>query len=239
MRRVLLPGVFYFCSINLTMSITVNSLSKIYDVQNKVNNHQVIWLFYFNSTAKLKKIKKIFFLVFSFSLCTTVFAQKSKQFFNTDSLLRSKDSLGQTAIGKPYPDFEHLGDDGVLYSNKKMLGKKYYINFWFQACQPCMDEMNSLNRLNDKLKNTNSEFISFTFDAPAVVKRVREEKKLNFKIILVSDEECRRLNFNNGFPKHIVVDEKGNVEYISSHFKSNEDTIKEITDLLLNKATMQ
>jgi ABC-2 type transport system ATP-binding protein len=38
MRRVLLPGVFYFCSINFTMSITVNNLSKIYGTQKAVNN---------------------------------------------------------------------------------------------------------------------------------------------------------------------------------------------------------
>jgi len=102
-----------------------------------------------------------------------------------------------------------------------------------------MDEMNSLIILNDKLKNTNNEFISFTFDIPSTIKRVKENKKINFKIIHVTDKECRRLNFNSGFPQHIVVDEKGNVEYIGSSFKNNEDTIKEIADLLINKSTIQ
>lgn len=176
------------------------------------------------------------YTLFFFSLVnTSLFAQKN----NPDDFLRKKDSLNKTFIGTPYPDFEYTGDDGIIYSKKKMLGKKYFINFWFEACRPCMDEMNSLILLNNKLKNTNSEFISFTFDPPSTVKRVREEKKLNFIIIPVSRDECNRLNFANGFPKHIVVNEKGNVEYISSFFKDNEETIKEITVLLTGKRTVQ
>jgi peroxiredoxin len=171
-----------------------------------------------------------------FSLFNTVlFAQRD----NPDAFLRKKDSLNRTFIGTPYPDFEYTSDDGIIYSKKKLLGKRYYINFWFEACHPCMDEMNSLILLNDKLKGSNNEFISFTFDPPATVRRLREEKNLNFIIIPVSRDKCDRLNFNNGFPKHIVVDEKGNVEYISFFFKSNEETIKEITALLTNKSTVQ
>jgi peroxiredoxin len=184
-------------------------------------------------------MKKLFFLIFFFIINMALFAQKNKKPFNPDDFLKKQDSLNKIAIGKPYPDFEHKGDDGVVYSNKKMLGKKYYINFWFEACHPCMDEMDALIILNNKLKNTNNEFISFTFDIPSTVRRVREERKLNFKIIPVSSEECRRLNFNNGFPKHIVVDEKGNIEYFSSSYKSNGETIKEITALLINKSTVQ
>jgi ABC-2 type transport system ATP-binding protein len=38
MRRVLLPGVFYFCNTIFKMSITVNNLSKIYGAQKAVND---------------------------------------------------------------------------------------------------------------------------------------------------------------------------------------------------------
>ena len=179
--------------------------------------------------------KYIHTLIFFFLLNTEGFAQKD----DPDFFLKKKDSLNKALIGTPYPDFAHSGDDGIIYSKKKMLGKKYYINFWFEACHPCMEEMNSLMILNNKLQNTNNEFISFTWDPPSTIKRVREERKLNFIIIPISREECSRLNFNNGFPKHIVVDERGNVEYISSFFKSNEETIKEITALLLNKKSVQ
>lgn len=179
--------------------------------------------------------KYIHTLIFFFLLNTVGFAQKD----NPDVFLKKKDSLNKAVIGTPYPDFTHSGDDGIIYSKKKMLGKKYYINFWFEGCHPCMDEMSSLILLNNKLKNTSNEFISFSWDVPSTIKRVRQEKKLNFIIIPISREECNRLNFTNGFPMHIVVDEKGNVEYISSFFKSNEETIKEITALLLIKKSVQ
>jgi peroxiredoxin len=228
------------------MSIIVNHLSKIYGAQKAVNDisftinkGEIVGFFKISVTAKSVIIKKIYILIVALSFYSTIFAQNDKRPFNLDSFIRKQDSIRQTAIGKPYPDFEHLGEDGIVYSNKKMLGKKYYINFWFEGCHPCMDEMNSLIILNDKLKNTNNEFISFTFDIPSTIKRVKENKKINFKIIHVTDKECRRLNFNSGFPQHIVVDEKGNVEYIGSSFKNNEDTIKEIADLLINKSTIQ
>ena len=184
-------------------------------------------------------IKNILLFILFCSYNTILFAQKDKEPYNADNYLRKLDSLNKVAIGKPYPDFEYAGDDGIVYSNKTMLGKKYYINFWFEACHPCMEEMNSLIILNAKLKNTKNVFISFTFDPPSTIKRVREERKLDFIIIPVSRNECYRLNFNSGFPKHIVVDEKGNTEYISSFFKSNEEVIKEIISILTNKSTIQ
>ena len=168
-----------------------------------------------------------------------LYAQANKRSFNTDSLLRVRDSLKKTMIGKPYPDFEHTGDDGTAYSKKILSGKKYYINFWFEGCHPCMEEMSLLIQLNNELQNTHREFISFTFESPSDIKRIRKERGLNFKIIPISKEECYRLNLNNGFPMHIVVNEKGNIEYVGTYDKSNANALKEITAILLNENKAQ
>src|SRR5690349_14130732 len=113
------------------MSVTVNNLSKIYGAQKAANNIPFIlnkWkvegLFAAVSFGKSSIAKKIFFLAISLSFCTAIFAQNGKPSFNTDSFIRKLDSTDQALIGKPYPDFKHLGDDGIVYSNKKMLGKK-------------------------------------------------------------------------------------------------------------------
>ncbi|MEO7047050.1 MAG: TlpA disulfide reductase family protein [Ferruginibacter sp.] len=173
------------------------------------------------------------FMIFS----SIIFAQESKKPFNPDEYLRKVDSINQSLIGKPYPAFEYKGDDGKLYSNKNLLGKKYYINFWFEGCHPCMEEMDSLIALNNRIKNTNNTFISFTFENLENIKRIRKERGLNFIIIPTTEEECHRLNFGNGFPKHIVVDEKGNIEYFSSYYKPNEESLKEIETLLTKNTT--
>jgi peroxiredoxin len=181
-------------------------------------------------------MKKIFlFLVFAFSIAT-LFAQIKRKPPTPDDQLKKNDSINKAAIGKPYLDFEHIGDDGITYSKKNLLGKKYYINFWFQACHPCMEEMDALIELNNKIKNTNNEFISFTFDSPEVVARIRKERNLNFKIICVSREECNRLMVAGGFPTHIIVDEKGNIEFTrTSWTMKNKEIIKKVESILTNK----
>lgn len=152
-----------------------------------------------------------------------------------DQIIRHLDSAMQLLVGTPYPDFEHRADNGILYSKKMMLGKRYYINFWFEACPPCMAEMDSLIALNNQLQNTAAEFLSFTWDKPETIQKLRREKKLNFIIIPVSMDECYRLNLHNGFPFHIVIDEKGNIAYIPSIMNPSEKTLHEVADLLLTK----
>jgi hypothetical protein len=100
-----------------------------------------------------------------------------------------------------------------------------------------MEEMDSLTALNNRIKNTNNTFISFTFENLENIKRIRKERGLNFIIIPTTEDECQRLNFGNGFSKHIVVDEKGNVEYVSSTYKPNEECLKEIETLLTKNTT--
>jgi cytochrome c biogenesis protein CcmG, thiol:disulfide interchange protein DsbE len=181
-------------------------------------------------------MKKIFLIAVLSFLFNSLFAQTKRKTPNPDEQLKKIDSINKSAIGKPYPDFEYLANNGVVYSKKKLLGKKYYINFWFEGCHPCMEEMDSLVALNNKIKNTNNEFISFTWELPNAVKRIRKERNLNFKIISVSQEECSRLMINGGYPQHIVVDEKGNIEYVrTSRKETNEEIIKKVALILTNK----
>jgi peroxiredoxin len=181
-------------------------------------------------------MKKIFLIAVLSFLFNSLFAQTKRKTPNPDEQLKKIDSTNKAAIGKPYLDFEHISDDGITYSNKNLLGKKYYINFWFQACHPCMEEMDALMGLNNKIKNTNNEFISFTFDSPEVVARIRKERNLNFKIICVSREECSRLMIAGGFPTHIIVDEKGNVEFTRTlRTMTNKEIIKKVESILTNK----
>lgn len=170
------------------------------------------------------------FLCISFG--SIAFGQQVKRHLTPDEQMERYDSIKKSMIGKPYPDFEYKADDGIVYSKRKMLGKKYYINFWFEGCHPCMEEMDSLNALNIKLKKTKSDFISFTFEKPKDIARIRKERKLNFKIISVSDEECRRLNLGNGFPTHIVVDKKGIIAYVGLMITPNKQALKDVYALL-------
>lgn len=177
----------------------------------------------------MKKIFVIFCLSFAFAL--TVFSQK--KVFNADEYLKKLDSIKSSMVGKPYPAFSYKADNGIVYSNKSLLGKKYYINFWFEGCHPCMEEMPALEKLNEKVKLTNNEMLTITWESKAEVARIKKEHHLNFKVLSVSRDECGRLNLQNGFPTHILVDEKGIIEYVGLMMTPNNKALSDVENILV------
>jgi thiol-disulfide isomerase/thioredoxin len=99
----------------------------------------------------------------------------------------------------------------VRISAAELNGKVIFVNFWFASCAPCIAEFRALNELYMRLKgNKNFEFISFTFEDAATIKKIRSEYGLLYNIITISDEDCRILNLSNGYPTNILLN-KNNI----------------------------
>jgi peroxiredoxin len=120
----------------------------------------------------------------------------------------------QKLIGKEMDHFSVLSDEGRSYTNDSLKGKVTLVNFWFEACAPCVAEFEELNKLNGRIKNRKFQLLSFTFETPDAIKRIKEKYKLEFEVISISEKECRRLNFNYGFPFNIIVDESSKIANI-------------------------
>jgi len=118
--------------------------------------------------------------------------------------------------GKEAPSFEYSSLNGKQYSNSSFKGKITFVNFWFSNCSPCIAEMKSLNELYLQFKdNADFQFLSFTFDNPQLISKAIEKYSLSFDIISISDAECRRLNFNRGFPTNIIYGKDGKVVFMN------------------------
>lgn len=118
--------------------------------------------------------------------------------------------------GKESPSFEYSSLGGKEYSSNSFKGKVTFVNFWFSNCSPCIAEMKSLNELYLQFKdNPGFQFLSFTFDSPELIRKAVTKYEMKFDIISVSDAECRRLNFNRGFPTNIIYDKEGKVILMS------------------------
>lgn len=143
---------------------------------------------------------------------------------NVDSLLIARKTA---PLGKLFPSF--IGaSGGNTVSNKLFKGKTVLINFWFEGCHPCMAEMEALGELQERLKNNkNFLLISFTWDNPEAIKRVKEKYGINFPVIETTDEECAKLNFGNGYPTNIIVDKTGSIKYLHSGGSINKTEAKE------------
>jgi len=139
----------------------------------------------------------------------------------SNEYFKAKDKANKEAIGKPYPAFS-FKTDGKVFNNDLLKGKTVFINFWFEACAPCIAEFDALNEVYQKLKdNKNFAFISFTFETPEKVKEVKEKYQLPYTVISIDRKECYRLNLNNGFPANMILDSTGAIKYMS--FGGNTD----------------
>lgn len=134
-----------------------------------------------------------------------------------ESYFHKRDSIFQLNLGKQYPAFSAISIDGQTIAEKGLIGKVTIINFWFKYCAPCIAEMNELCNLHQKfMKNPAFQFISFTSDSPEEAKESVDTLKLSFPVYPISSPECRRLNFNMGFPTTIIVDKAGKILFLKS-----------------------
>ena len=126
-------------------------------------------------------------------------------------------------IGTAYPAFNG-SINGVEFSNETFRGKTVFINFWFEACPPCIAEFEGLKAMYEKLKDRKDVFfIGVTFETPEIIKAIKEKYKITYNITCLPRTECYRLNFNNGFPTSIILDAKGNIKYIHTGGSTNAD----------------
>ncbi len=160
-------------------------------------------------------MKKYFLAILMF-IAYSAFSQEPFVFkpgMNVDSFFRAKEL---EAIGKPFPAFSGKLNDSV-FTNDNFMGKTVFINFWFAACPPCVAEFKALKELYEKLKaKKNFLFISFTFDDLKTIKKVKAKYQIPYPVLQMSETECYRLNFGNGFPVSIILDSNGIIKDLRS-----------------------
>ncbi len=161
------------------------------------------------------KIYMLFlFLLFNlFSSGQTLTAHERDSISN--EFFKAKEKANKEVYGKPYPAFSFT-TDGKTINNDSLKGKIVFINFWFEACAPCIAEFDALNEVYENLKdNKNFVFMSFTFETPEKIKQVKEKYLLPYTVISINRKECYRLNLDNGFPANFILDKTGAINYMS------------------------
>lgn len=85
----------------------------------------------------------------------------------------------------------HINIDGVklmdLYGRpvdlKQFKGKTVFINFWATWCKPCLEEMPSIQRAKEILKNENIEFLFATEETTEMIEAFRAKHDYGFKYV--------------------------------------------------------
>ena len=117
--------------------------------------------------------------------------------------------------GQTRPDALRLDDiDGNPVVREDFRGRVTLVNFWASWCPPCVEEIPSLNRLQQKMAGRPFELISINYAQEAeTVAEFMRRVRVDFPVLLDRDGAyARRWNVIS-YPSTFVIDRDGNIRY--------------------------
>ena len=117
--------------------------------------------------------------------------------------------------GKMFPDLtvEQLNDEMLSFNN--LIGKIIVVNWWHIACAPCIIEMPGLNTLVEQYKeNSDVVFIAIAPHKKEHITHFLESREFNY-IQTLANHDAVEL-FGESYPKHVIIDSEGRIDYYST-----------------------
>lgn len=117
--------------------------------------------------------------------------------------------------GKTKPQAFALRDvNGKLYSVSDFTGKVTVINFWATWCPPCVEEIPSLNRLREKMKNKQFQLISINYaESPKQIRDFMQQVKVDFPVLVDPEGKMAKQWRVIAFPSTFVIGPDGKIKY--------------------------
>jgi thiol-disulfide isomerase/thioredoxin len=161
--------------------------------------------------------KKLLLIIFLFP--TYLFAQ-------SDLFKPQTEMIGTTIKELTITDYLQNKPADTNYNNKFKV-----LEFWATWCKPCLKAVPHLNKLQNKFKNKNIVFLSFTNQKPE--ETIKTLEKVKFETIVVSDQTRktqRDLKIeNNGIlpiPRTVLIDDENKIVWYGSPQKLTEKLIE-------------
>jgi peroxiredoxin len=132
-------------------------------------------------------------------------------------LLQTKDSSFNLSEqrrlerGAPAPNFTLPGLDGKMVSLTDYKGKVVLLNIWATWCPPCVEEMPSMEKLHQELKNEGFEILAVSIDVSGTeaVLPFMKDHKLSFPALTDTTGAIKSLYQTTGVPESFVIDKNG------------------------------
>ena len=114
-------------------------------------------------------------------------------------------------VGLPAPDFSFPGMDGKMVNLSDFRGKVVLVNIWATWCASCVDEMPSMEKLYQNLKDEDFEILAVSIDSlgEKVVAPFMKKYKLTFPALIDSAGAIRMGYRTTGVPESFIIDKHG------------------------------
>ena len=133
----------------------------------------------------------------------------------------SSEEQTSDASGTAFPQFEGKDLDGNKVDSSVFAENAVtVVNFWFNECKPCVEELSEMNALNDRIKEQGGEVLGVNVGALdgdeqniATAKQILETKGAKYRnIYFDSDSDAGKFALGvTAFPTTYVIDRNGNI----------------------------
>jgi len=170
----------------------------------------------------------IFFLTPGISIFSQISHEDSINYFEYSKM---NISLGNDIRGKTIPGFNAKAQNGALFTDDDLHSKITFINFWFEACAPCLAEFQALEKFyNNNKSKENFQFVTITFEADSTIELVRKKNNLTYPIYRLSSDSCRKIIGRLAYPSTFIVNKNLEIVYVTT----GGPTDPKIADKFLN-----
>lgn len=132
------------------------------------------------------------------------------------SRFEKSDQILKALVGCKAPDFDVTTIAGEHLKLSDLKGKIVVINFWFEACAPCIAELPALNKLVEEYDKKDVVFIAFGRDSESEIKNFTTSKTFNYKMVSGKFDISMEYCVISGWPMNLVLDKKGIVRYLKA-----------------------
>ena len=116
--------------------------------------------------------------------------------------------------GREAPALVRSDLDGKSVSLEQYRGRVVLVNFWATWCDPCREEMPSIERLRAKMAGRPFEVLTVNYgEAPERVAEFLKRQRLSLPVLLDTDKKAADEWQAGGLPMTFLVDATGNIRY--------------------------
>jgi peroxiredoxin len=179
-------------------------------------------------------------IAFAFSISNKL--QPSTQ--NSQAASSAESSSSGNLEGQLAPSFSLKRFDGKSVNLADYRGKIVFLNFWATWCEPCKEEMPSMQRLYKKMQGRPFEILAVSLDqggksvVDAFLKKMKEP--LTFPILNDSEQAVSKsLYHTTGVPETFIIGGDGKViKHVIGSYEWDNEQISAYFEGLLKKNTV-